>query len=159
MMIKNYILTLLFFIILTTYSFAQDSITLGDVSVKLGDKKVDIISMFEKSHEIENLEHRVFVRGKDGHVLGFLSFENDELTDVSKHYGHFYEKESLQIVKALIEALSSVTDENKPVQISVTRTTRADDYSGKVVLSTGKRSLEFALKANKGIYIIESLGP
>lgn len=158
-MIKNYMLTSLFFVVLAANSFAQDSITLGDVSVQLGDKKTDILPRFEKSYEIQNFEHRVFVHSKEGHVLGFLSFENDELKDVSKHYGHFYEDESLNIVKALIEALSSITEENKLVQISVSRTTLDNDYSSTVVLSTGKRSLEFALKANKGIYIIETLGP
>jgi hypothetical protein len=159
MMMKNSMLTLIFFSILTTYSFAQDSITLGGVSVKLGDKKADIIPMFEKSHQIQNIENRVFVRSKDDHVLGFMSFRNDEVIDVNKHYGHFYEKESLQILEALIEAISSITDKNNLVQISVTRTPYTGDSSGKVVLSTGKRILEFALQANKGIYIIETLGP
>jgi hypothetical protein len=162
---KGFMLTIGLLFILTTFAFAEDSISLGKVDVKLGDQKAAILAELEKSYRVqEDSVHPgsffIFDR-MNSRMMGAIEFTNDKVFSVSKSWGAFGETEGLETIRALIGAMASLA--HRLAYVSLQRMSGPQLTTEAVKLSSGTkdiREVEIVLSEQGGhrsIHVSEHL--
>ena len=148
---RKFILTLAFIFILTPFAFAEVSMSLGGISIKLGDQKLQIFPKIERSYRVIEFEPDCFAifEKEELHQLGTISFKNDKVIRITRRWGDFSKTEGLQIVKALIGIISSLPKDENVAYISVSRNIIPKLTLDEVKLSFGIREISITLFDHK----------
>lgn len=163
---KRFLLAIVVSFFLTSFAFAGESISLGNVAITLGDQKAAILAELEKSYRVqEDSVHPdsffIFDK-KNSRMSGTIEFaNNDKVFSVSKDWGAFGESEAVETVRAVMGAMTSLGDRLAYVSL---RTIRGPQLTIEVVKwSSGTkeiREVEIVLSEERGhrsIHISEHL--
>jgi hypothetical protein len=160
---KRFLLAIGLSFFLTSFAFAGESISLGNVAITLGDQKAAILRELEKSYRVqEDSVHPGSFFKKNSRMSGTIEFaNNDKVFSVSKDWGAFGESEAVETVRAVMGAMTSLGDRLAYVSL---RTIRGPQLTIEVVKwSSGTkeiREVEIVLSAERGhrsIHISEHL--
>jgi hypothetical protein len=109
---------------LTSFAFAGESISLGNVAITLGDQKAAVLAELEKHYRVEEDSVHpgsffIFDK-KNSRMSGTIEIaNNDEVFSVSKHWGAFSESEAAETVRAVMGAMASLN--NRLAYVSLRR--------------------------------------
>lgn len=141
------------FLLMNTPAAEKNSLRLGGMEIHIGAPKSKVFSKLAESYNLKKIDEDswlIYSKDKNPETMysfdGKIKFQDDEVVSVSKLWGTFYNKEALDLGRALTGVLSNLSSDQKtPVVVNVTRSRESQASIESISLSVGKKNLTISL--------------